>query len=185
MKKLWRIPVAEASLLMKAISFAARAHRHQLRKDGITPYAAHPCRVAMTISVIFGIQDIETLAAAVLHDTIEDTTTDYDDLHASFGDNVAYWVGVLTKDMRLPESTREADYEEALINGPWQVWICKLADLYDNVSDTDALSPAARDRSLGKALATLNAFAHHVPPEAQSAYAICTALVNSKLTLIR
>jgi guanosine-3',5'-bis(diphosphate) 3'-pyrophosphohydrolase len=73
-------PFARSSLLAEAISFAARAHRHQIRKDGLTPYVAHPFRACMTVRDVFGIEDPVVLAATVLHDTIEDTTTDYDDL---------------------------------------------------------------------------------------------------------
>lgn len=72
-------------LVHRAVSFAARAHRQQCRKDGATPYIAHPVRVAFTLLTTFGIDDEQTLAAAVLHDTIEDTTTDFDDLAAEFG----------------------------------------------------------------------------------------------------
>src|SRR5205823_13691949 len=61
-------------------------------------------------SLLFGIRDPKVLAAAVLHDTIEDTTTDYDDLAERFGKDVADWVASLTKDMRRPEDEREEEY---------------------------------------------------------------------------
>ena len=73
----------------QAVSFAARAHDGQLRKDGRTPYIAHPIRVALTVRHLFGVDDETALAGALLHDTIEDTTTDYDDLMAAFGQQVA------------------------------------------------------------------------------------------------
>src|SRR6516164_2465453 len=89
--------------LLEAISFASRAHQGQLRKDGKTPYASHPCRVAMIVRHLFGIDNPAILTAAVLHDTIEDTTTDFDDLTEHFGAEVAGWVTQLTKDKRLVE----------------------------------------------------------------------------------
>src|SRR4051812_7757424 len=95
------------ALLFDAIAFAARAHRHQMRKDGITPYFSHPVRVMMVARQVFGCNDPKVLAAAILHDTIEDTTTDYDDLAERYGTDVANWVVALTKDMRLPEAERE------------------------------------------------------------------------------
>src|SRR5262245_58512747 len=98
-----REPVDNRTLL-EAVSFAARAHRHQVRKDGQTPYAAHPFRVCLIVRHVFGIDDPEYLTAALLHDTIEDTTTDFDDIQERFGPRVAGSVAALTKDMRLPEA---------------------------------------------------------------------------------
>src|SRR4051794_12005694 len=93
--------------LLEAASFAARAHRDQIRKDGQTPYIAHPFRVALIVRHIFGIEDGTALSAALLHDTIEDTKTDRDDLIEQFGSEVATWVATLSKDKRLPDETRE------------------------------------------------------------------------------
>src|SRR6266478_4852512 len=86
--------------LLEAIAFAARAHQGQLRKDGQTPYASHVFRVCLIIRQVFGIDDVSVLMAAVLHDTVEDTTTDYDDLQKEFGAEVAGWVADLSKDKR-------------------------------------------------------------------------------------
>jgi (p)ppGpp synthase/HD superfamily hydrolase len=140
-------------LLHRAVSFAARAHRHQLRKDGATPYVAHPVRVAFTLLTIFGIDDEQTLAAAVLHDTIEDTTTDFDDLAAEFGPEVARYVAALTKDARLPEDERERVFFDVLDRSPWQVRAIKMADSYDNLLDCGvAVSP---EKTLAKATKAL------------------------------
>src|SRR3954447_2724159 len=100
--------------LLEAVSFAARAHRGQVRKDGQTPYAAHPFRVCLIVRHVFGIDDPEVLTAALLHDTIEDTTTDFDDLEERFGAPVAGWVAGLSKDTRLPDDEREAAYMATL-----------------------------------------------------------------------
>jgi len=74
-------PSSGFRLVLDAVSFAGRAHQGQLRKDRQTPYACHPFRVALIVRHAFGVDDPEVLAAAVLHDTIEDTTTDFDDLY--------------------------------------------------------------------------------------------------------
>src|SRR6184192_4219738 len=103
--------------LLDAVAFAARAHRHQLRKDGQTPYASHPFRVCLVLRHVFGIDDPRVLTAAVLHDTVEDTTTDCDDLVERFGPDVARWVAALTKDKRLPEDERERSYAAGLAAG--------------------------------------------------------------------
>ena len=71
------------------MSFASRAHHGQFRKDEKTPFVAHPSRVAMTLAAVFGCGDETILAAAALHDTIEDTTTDHGDLSEQFGRDVA------------------------------------------------------------------------------------------------
>jgi len=122
----------------KAASAAARFHRHQYRKDGQTPYVAHPFRVAMTVRDLFGVSDPVAVAAALLHDVIEDTTADYDDIAKEFGTEVADTVAALTKDMRMPERDREGAYDDQLRAGPWQAKLIKLADVFDNVSDSGA-----------------------------------------------
>ena len=65
-----------------------RMHQGQFRKDGRTPYVAHPFRVAMTVRHAFGVDD-EVALAALLHDVIEDTAADYDDIAAACGTAVA------------------------------------------------------------------------------------------------
>ncbi len=94
----------DTSLWQQASAFAARAHRHQLRRDGRTPYYSHCARVAMTVALKFGCTNDRVLAAALLHDVVEDTDTDYDDLLKRFGPEVADLVAAMTKDMRLVES---------------------------------------------------------------------------------
>jgi guanosine-3',5'-bis(diphosphate) 3'-pyrophosphohydrolase len=118
-----------------AAALAAFKHRHQLRKDGRTPYISHPVRVAMTCATVFGVRDDITIAAALLHDLIEDTTTDYDDLLEKFGEEIADIVACLTKDARMIESERERAYDRQLAEGPWRARIIKLADVYDNLHD--------------------------------------------------
>ena len=136
-------------LWQEAASFAARAHRYDLRKDGVTPYIAHPVRVAFTVMCVYGFGDDTIIAAALLHDTIEDTGADYDEVEEAFGREVARLVAVMTKDMRLPEDQREKAYDAELARGPWQGRLLKLADVYDNLSSTwDA---GSRRKQLGKA----------------------------------
>jgi (p)ppGpp synthase/HD superfamily hydrolase len=123
------------TLWMKAASYAAHKHRHQIRRDGKTPYIAHPFRVAMIVRDLFETNDEEVIAAALLHDTIEDTATDYDDVKEFFGVRVADMVSALTKDMRLPDAKRESEYDRQLAEGPWEARLIKLADVYDNITD--------------------------------------------------
>lgn len=129
-----------------AASFAARQHRHQLRKDLKTPYAAHVFRVAMTVSHVFGCRDESVITAALLHDTIEDTTTDFEDIESRFGTDVAAMVSALTKNMALPEPEREREYDQRLGAADWRVRLVKLADTYDNFAD--ALETEGMDHKL-------------------------------------
>lgn len=139
---------SEIDLVQRAISFTARAHLNQGRKDGKTPYVAHPYRVFFVVRQVFGVEDPIALCAALLHDTIEDTTTDYDDLRNEFGPEVADAVAALTKDMRKPDEIREPEYDEQLKQASWQARLVKLADVYDNVCD--AYDPRMRKRAAKK-----------------------------------
>ena len=130
--------------LLEAVAFAARAHRHQIRKDNRTPYASHVFRVCLVVRQVFGIDDPHALMAGVLHDTIEDTNTDYDDVKKEFGPEVAAWVAALSKDKRLDEEPREQAYMATLAAAPWQVKVCKLADIFDNLMDSVHLGPEQR-----------------------------------------
>lgn len=123
------------SLWQNAAAFAANAHRYQTRNDK-RPYVSHCFRVAMTVNLIFGFDDANILAGALLHDTIEDCDVDYDDILNEFGRDVADYVAVMTKDMRLEEPIREVSYDRQLADGPWQGRLIKLADVYDNFTDT-------------------------------------------------
>ena len=125
----------ESDLWQRAASFAARTHRLAVRRDGETPYVAHPFRVALTISRVFSFDDETTLAAALLHDVIEDTDTDYDEIAMEFNSEVADLVGAMSKDMRLPEADREPAYDEQLRGADWRARLIKVADQYDNLID--------------------------------------------------
>jgi (p)ppGpp synthase/HD superfamily hydrolase len=118
-----------------AAALAAREHRHQRRKDGMTPYIAHTARVAMIVAVRFGFTDEKILAGAYLHDVIEDCSTDFEDIEEECGEEVARYVVAMSKDMRMPEAEREVAYDRQLAEGPWQARLIKLADVYDNLSD--------------------------------------------------
>jgi len=155
-----------------AVGFAARAHRHQLRKDRDTPYVSHVFRVCLVVRHVFGCDDPQVLAAALLHDTIEDTPTDCDDIIDHFGPDVARWVGALTKDMRLPHDEREVAYVRVLEEAEWQVKLCKLADLHDNLADSKHLAPEGRAKTVDKSRMYLTAVRKGMPDSIQAAFAL-------------
>ncbi|MBU6414176.1 MAG: HD domain-containing protein [Planctomycetes bacterium] len=94
--------------------------------------------MAMTVAVVFGCTDEVVLTAALLHDTIEDTTTDFDDLENEVGVQVAEIVAALTKNMAMPNEQRESEYAARLVKADWRARLIKLADQFDNVSDAIA-----------------------------------------------
>lgn len=153
--------------LLEAVAFAARAHRQQLRKDGQTPYVSHVFRVCLIVRHVFGVEDLDVLKAALLHDTIEDTTTDFDDVNERFGTKVAEWVAALTKDKSLIDAQRETAYCKKLSESGWQVRLCKLADIYDNLTDSSHLRPEQRPRTLERSQRYLNALYGPWPKDQQ------------------
>jgi guanosine-3',5'-bis(diphosphate) 3'-pyrophosphohydrolase len=164
----------ETDLWHEAASLAARAHRNQLRRDRRTPYINHPARVALIVASKFGITDETILAAALLHDVIEDTTVDYDVLEQRFGKEVAEIVAHVSKDPRYPEDDRERRYDQWISEGPWQSRLVKLADVYDNLRDADDDS---RQKFFGKARRALKLAEND--PECRHAAAQLEALVSS------
>ena len=163
------------NLWQEAAAYAARLHRNQFRRDGRTPYFSHPVRVALTVAVTFGCRDEAVLAAALLHDVLEDTTADYDDLHDRFGGAVAAVVACLSKEKRWPEPEREAAYDRQLAEGPWQAKLIKLADVHDNLQDAD--DDDARRRLLEKAKRAVEVAADE--PKVQEASTIITELIRA------
>lgn len=155
-----------------AVSFAARAHLGHLRHDERTPYIAHPFRVALAVRDLFGCEDETTLTAALLHDTIEDTRTDFDEIEERFGADVARLVAALSKDMRLPEPEREPAYDAALAAAGWRAHLIKLADQFDNLTETDPESKKKTRKAIdraGRALAIAEASIAERPEAARAA----------------
>ena len=141
-------PAHPFQAVLRAASFAARKHQGQKRADAVTPYFSHVARVTLVLSHEFEVEDEDILTAALLHDTIEDTDTDYDEVAALFGERVAGYVVLLTKNPMLPKKEREEDYVVRLSRAPEAVMIAKMADMYDNLSDR------VHSPKLGKTAAT-------------------------------
>ena len=92
--------------LLHTTSFATEAHKHQQRKSG-GAYICHPIRMANALAQA-GVNDLLPLQVALLHDTIEDTTTTYEDLKTEFGQEVADGVVELSDNKALPKAERKA-----------------------------------------------------------------------------
>jgi guanosine-3',5'-bis(diphosphate) 3'-pyrophosphohydrolase len=165
-------------LLLSAASFAARAHHGQMRKDQVTPYVSHVYRVCLVVRDVFGFHDPRMLIAALLHDTIEDTNTDFDDIEKHFGQEIANWASFLTKNKALPETGREADYVKRLVQAPWQVQVCKLADMFDNMIDLPNMPQERRPHSLMRAEYYLNALSNQPTAEMQKPLALVSQMLS-------
>lgn len=94
-------------MIDKAIAFAVKAHEGQPRKGTEIPYIFHPLEVGMIVSRIT--DDEEVIAAAVLHDTVEDCdAVTLDDIRREFGDRVARIVGLESEDKDKSWEERKA-----------------------------------------------------------------------------
>ena len=130
-------------LLVQAVHFAADRHRNQRRKDAdASPYVNHPIALANVLANEAGIDDIETLCAAILHDTLEDTETTSAELAQRFGDRVAAIVGEVSDDRSMSRAERKRLQIEHARQISRPAKLVKLADKICNVRDV-ALSPPA------------------------------------------
>ncbi|MGE0144362.1 MAG: HD domain-containing protein [Planctomycetota bacterium] len=129
------------SLLIHAANFAADRHATQRRRGTDTPYVNHPLAVARRLIDQGGIDDTVTLAAAILHDTVEDTKTSHEELRARFGDEVAAVVAEVTDDRRLPKAERKRAQVRKAGTLSASARAVKLADKLDNLSDLLQLAP--------------------------------------------
>lgn len=94
-------------MVLKAAKFAADKHRTQRRKDaGASPYINHPIDVAEMLVRIGQVNDPDILAAALLHDTLEDTETEPEEIRKEFGEKVLSLVLEVTDDKKLPKEER-------------------------------------------------------------------------------
>lgn len=138
------LSAADLALILKAAAFAAERHRKQRRKDlHATPYINHPLALASTLTVEAGVTDAEVIAAALLHDTLEDTETTAAELREAFGERVAAIVQEVTDDPDLDNDDRkqrQIDHAPHLSPGAKLV---KLADKISNLRDVAERPPHA------------------------------------------
>lgn len=136
-----------SSPLQTAADMAARAHAGQPIRDTETPYIAHPVRVAMLVSNVFGCADEEVGAAALLHDTLEKTGLTSEAILQELGPRVLHLVRALTKEA----DGNPREYWEMLNNEVWEARLIKLGDALDHL-DCPAQDLPRRLRSARKAL---------------------------------
>jgi guanosine-3',5'-bis(diphosphate) 3'-pyrophosphohydrolase len=113
---------------------AIKQHKGQYRKNNKTPYWHHLRDVVNNLEIM-GITDESILCAGWLHDVIEDTSFDFDDVSKSFGKKIAQIVSDVTKETRLSKNQQEKNYLKQLIQSSWQAKVVKLGDILANISD--------------------------------------------------
>lgn len=146
--------VNKNKLLRKAKLFAIKAHNEadQYRKHEsgeMEPYWRHPVRVAEMVAKYT--DDPEVIAAALLHDVVEDTKYNNWDIHKEFGQRVAFLVYELT-DISRPEDGNRAIRKEMdrqhIAKASAEAQTVKLADLYDNTYNIVETNPNFAPRYL-------------------------------------
>jgi guanosine-3',5'-bis(diphosphate) 3'-pyrophosphohydrolase len=135
--------VNNCSLILRAASFAADRHRDQRRKgNDESPYINHPFAVASALCDEGGVTDAELLAAALLHDTIEDTATTQEELRRAFGARIAGIVVEVTDDKRLSKAERKRLQVEHAAQVSKEAKQLKIADKLCNLREILASPPA-------------------------------------------
>ena len=135
---------SDLGLVLRATAFAAHKHRDQRRKDArATPYINHPIALAEVLHTDGGVRDPVVVAAALLHDTIEDTQTTYDELRGLFGDEVADTVVELTDTKFLGKEARKRLQVVKAGKASDAAKQVKLADKICNLRDILASPPAS------------------------------------------
>ena len=126
-----------------ARNFAKKKHVGQLRKNGKTTTFSHLKDVVKNLKKM-KVTNKDIICAAWLHDTIEDTDTDFDSIKDRFGKVVAEIVVSVTKDNRLPKKQREIKYAKDLKSSSVKAKLVKIADILANVNDAPNAGRNAR-----------------------------------------
>jgi len=155
----------DREVLVRAHEVAERAHKGQFRLSG-EPYIEHPLSVAGILADLR--LDADTLAAALLHDTVEDTDVTLEWLRAEFGDHVARLVNGVTKlgkiHMRSREQVQAENIRKMLVAmaEDIRVVLIKLGDRLHNMRTVEALPPERRQRIARETLDIYAPLAHRL-----------------------
>ncbi|MBI4199218.1 MAG: bifunctional (p)ppGpp synthetase/guanosine-3',5'-bis(diphosphate) 3'-pyrophosphohydrolase [Chloroflexi bacterium] len=171
------LPPDRTALVERAYEFAARAHQDQLRLSG-EPYIQHPLETALYLADLH--LDASTVAAALLHDVMEDTGVTYQQLEEEFGPEIASLVDGVTKLRRLdrlsadgaeaaPRSQEEAQEQAATLRKmlvamaqDLRVVLIKLADRLHNMRTLQAQPPERRVAIAQETLEIYTPLAHRL-----------------------
>jgi guanosine-3',5'-bis(diphosphate) 3'-pyrophosphohydrolase len=160
-----RHPKSDTNLIVRAYEVAERAHRDVVRQSG-EPFISHPLATALILAEL-GLDDV-TLAAALLHDVVEDTGLTVDDLTRDFGPDVAAMVDGVTKLDRVSFDSRQAQQAASMrkmlvaMAKDWRVLLIKLADRLHNMRTIAALPEAKQKRTARETLDIYAPLAHRL-----------------------
>ncbi len=152
-------------MIVRAYEVAKKAHEGQARKSG-EPYIQHPISVAKIVAEL-GLDDI-TVAAALLHDSVEDTGVSVADLQAEFGEDVAAIVDGVTKLERIRFDSKEAQQAATVrkmivaMAKDLRVLIIKLSDRLHNMRTLAALPAWKQERTAQETLDIYAPLAHRL-----------------------
>jgi guanosine-3',5'-bis(diphosphate) 3'-pyrophosphohydrolase len=122
--------------IIKALSFAAKKHRGQKRRNKQSyPYINHPIEVVRLLTEVGGIYDADIICGAFLHDTVEDTDATAEEIEKEFGTAVKDYVIELTDDMSLPSKVRKQKQVDAAPHKSNGAKLIKLCDKISNITD--------------------------------------------------
>ncbi len=132
--------------IASALVFAADKHRNHRRKDiGQTPYINHPIDLIDVLLNEADVTDTDVLIAAILHDTVEDTDTCFEEIEQAFGTHVSKMVREVTDNKRLRKEKRKQLQIEHAAGASHGAKLIKLADKICNLRDMVAAPPAGWD----------------------------------------
>jgi len=142
------------TLVRRAYAFAEAAHRGQRRKDD-RAFIAHPVHVARLLAARG--YDEEVVAAALLHDVVEDTAVTLAEIREHFGARVAQLVECVTENPELPTPERKRAYREVLRHSPDAARAICAADKVCNVSDLHEAASDSAEQVLARFAGGLDA----------------------------
>src|SRR5438128_9735964 len=158
-------PEVDRELLARAFRFAATAHEGQQRRSG-EAFIHHPWGAAKICAQLR--LDEQTLAAALLHDVVEDTDTELDEVRSEFGDEIARLVEGVTKLTRVQFQSREQaeaeNYRKLVVAmaGDVRVILIKLADRLHNMRTIEYMGKQTQVRKARETLEVYAPLAHRL-----------------------
>jgi len=135
--------MVSSDLILRAVAFAAHKHRDQRRKNkDASPYINHPIQLATVLWEEGRVRNADVIAAALLHDTLEDTETTWQELRGEFGEGIADLVLEVTDTQWIKKELRKRLQVARARHSSEQAKLVKLADKICNLRDMSAHPPA-------------------------------------------
>jgi guanosine-3',5'-bis(diphosphate) 3'-pyrophosphohydrolase len=132
----------DLKLILKALEFSARKHKNQRRKDvEASPYINHPISLANILCNEAHVTDVNVICGALLHDTIEDTETEPEELQDEFGVEIKDIVMDVTDDTSLHRHERKQAQIDHAPHISREAKLVKLADKISNLRDVSSNPP--------------------------------------------